>query len=131
MATGPMRHEDAWVLPEVRDPATGRIDARKLAKLLGVEQAQLARALGVDRRLLANEPTLPKLQRKAGLLERTFAILVAYLGSEAVARAWFHAPNLALEGRAAWEVCEDVEAFPQGVEAVARMVERTAEGIPS
>ena len=126
-----MMHEDAWVLPEVRDPATGRIDAKKLAQLLGVVQAQLARALGVDWRSLASEPTLPKLQRKAGLLERTFAILVTYLGSEAAARAWFHAPNPALEGWIAWEVCEDVEAFPQGVEAVARMVGRTAEGISS
>lgn len=131
MALKPLNHADVWLFPEVRDPATGRIDAKKLAKALGVKQAQLARALGVDRRILASKPTLPRIQARAGMLERTLAILVNYLGSEEAARAWFHAPNPNLGGRTAWEVCEDLEHYPKGLETVARMVERVPEGIPS
>ncbi len=131
MAVRPVSHAGVWVLPGVRDPATGRIDAKKLARALGVKQAQLARALGVDRRVLASKPTLPKIQARAGLLERALAILVEYLGGEEVARAWFHAPNPELGGRTAWEVCEDPEGFPRGLETVVRMVERAPRGIPS
>jgi len=131
MALKPLEHAGVWVLPEVRDAATGRVDAKKLAKALGVKQAQLARALGVDRRALAKNPTLASVQARAGMLERALAILTAYLGSEEAARAWFHAPNPHFEGRSAWEVCEDQETFPQGLETVVRMVERVPEGIPT
>jgi len=131
VALKPVNHADVWLLPEVRDPVTGRIDAKKLAKALGVKQAQLARALGVDRRVLASKPTLPRIQARAGMLERALAILVDYLGSEEAARAWFHAPNPNLEGRTAWEVCEDLKRYPQGLETVVRMVERVPRGIPS
>lgn len=131
MAVKPVEHAGAWLIPEVHDPTTGRIDAKKLAEALGVKQAQLARALIVDRRVLGSAPTLPKIQKRAAMLERTLAILIDYLGSVEVARAWFQTPNPDLEGRTPWEVCENVEEFPKGVEAVANMVAAIPEGIPS
>jgi len=131
MAVKPVEHAGAWLIPEVHDPATGRIDTKKLAKMLGVKQAQLARALGVDRRVLGTTPTLPKIQKRAAMLERTLAILIDYLGSVEVARAWFQTPNPNLGGRTPWEVCESAEEFPKGIEAVANMIARVPEGIPS
>ena len=131
MAVKPVEHAGVVLLPQVRDPETGRIHAGKLARALGVRKAQLARALGVDRRLLSSKPTAPKIQQRAAVLERALAILVDYLGDEETARMWFHAPHPSLEGRTAWEVCEDREAFPRGLEVVSRMVERVPEGIPS
>jgi len=131
MAIKPIEHAGVVLLPQVRDPETGRIDAGKLARALGVKKAQLARALGVDRRLLSKRPTLPKIQERAAMLEHALAILIDYLGDEETARMWFHTPHPSLEGRTAWEVCEKREAFPKGLEVVARMVERVPEGIPS
>lgn len=131
MVVKPVEHAGAWLIPEVHDPATGRIDAKKLARMLGVKQAELARALKVDRRILGTKPTLPKFQKRAAMLERTLAILIDYLGSVEVARAWFQSPNPELEGHTPWEVCENVDEFPKGVEAVANMIGRVPEGIPS
>ena len=131
MAVKPVEHAGAWLLPEVHDPATGRIDAKKLAAALGVKQAELARALRVDRRVLGSKPTLPKLQERAAMLERALAILIDYLGSVETARAWFQTPNPNLEDRTPWEVCENVEEFPKGLEAVVRMIARVPEGIPA
>ncbi len=131
MAVKPVEHAGAWLLPEVHDPATGRIDAKKLAAVLGVKQAELARALRVDRRVLGSKPTLPKLQERAAMLERTLAILIDYLGSAEVARAWFQTPNPNLGDRTPWEVCEKTEEFPKGLEAVAHMIARVPEGIPA
>ncbi len=131
MAVKPIEHAGVVLLPQVRDPETGRIDAGKLARALGVKKAQLARTLGVDRRLLSSKPTLPKIQKRAAILERALAILIDYLGDEKTARMWFHTPHPSLEGHTAWEVCENREAFPKGLEVVLRMVERVPEGIPS
>jgi len=131
MAVKPVEHAGTWLLPEVHDPATGRIDAKKLAAVLGVKQAELARALRVDRRVLGSKPTLPKLQERAAMLERTLAILIDYLGSAEVARAWFQTPNPNLGDRTPWEVCEKTEEFPKGLEAVAHMIARVPEGIPA
>jgi len=131
MAVKPVEHAGVWLLPEVHDPASGRIDAKKLARALGVKQSQLARALGVDRRVLSGKPTLPSIQKRAAKLERAFAILIDYFGDEASARAWFHSPNPSFDGHTAWEVCEDASQFPKGIEAVTNMIERVPNGIPS
>ena len=131
MVVKPIEHAGAWLIPEVHDPNTGRIDAKKLAEVLGATQAGLARVLQVDRRVLANKPTMPKFQKRAAMLERTLAILIDYLGSAEVARAWFQTPNPNLGDRTPWEVCEKAEEFPKGLEAVAHMVARVPEGIPA
>ncbi len=131
MAANPIEHAGTWLLPEVHDPATGRIDAKKLATVLGVKQAELARALKVDRRVLSNKPTLPKFQERAAMLERALAILIDYLGSVETARVWFQTPNPNLKNHTPWEACENVEEFPKGLEAVVRMVARAPEGIPA
>jgi len=131
MAVKPIEHAGTWLLPEVHDPATGRIDAKRLAAALGVKQAELARALNVDRRVLGNKPTLPMFQKRAAMLERSLAILIDYLGNVETARAWFQTPNPNLEDRTPWEVCEKTEEFPNGLEAVAHMVARVPEGIPA
>ncbi len=131
MAVKPIEHAGIVLLPQVRDPETGRIHAGKLARALGVKKAQLARALGVDRRLISSKPAVAKIQKQAAILERALAILIDYLGDEETARMWFHTPHPSLEGRTAWEVCEDREAFPRGLEVVLHMVERVPEGVPS
>ena len=131
MTARPVEVAGVWIVPEVHDPATGRIDAKKLARALGVKQSELAQALQIDPRSLSRKPTLPKIQERARLLERAFALLIHLLGSEEVARAWLQAPNPNLGGRTAWEVCRDPEAYPKGLETVVRMLERVVEGIPS
>lgn len=126
----PIEHAGTWHVPEVHDPDTGRIDAKRLANALGVKQAELARVLKVDRRVLGKNPTLSKLQKRAAILERTLAIQIDYLGSVEVARAWLQTANPALDGHTPWEACENVEEFPKGLEAVYHMVARAPEGVP-
>ncbi len=126
----PIEHAGTWLVPEVHDPDTGRINAKRLARVLGVKQAELARVLKIDRRALGKNPTSPKLQKRAAILERTLAILIDYLGNVEVARAWLQTANPALGGHTPWEVCENVDEFPKGLEAVSNMVARVPEGVP-
>lgn len=84
--------------PEVRDD-TGRLDASRIADVLGVSESQLAKALGRSRQALNKTPNAPSMQKKLGFLERVARAREAFQG-EAGFRAWLRQPNRELRGKA-------------------------------
>ena len=113
-------------LPEIRDPATGRIDARKLAGVLGVRPAQLARALGVRRQLLSENPTSTRIQARAAKIETLLLEISAMVGDLAQARMWLHTPAAIWNDRTTWQVVEE-----GGLDDALAFVLAVKEGLPS
>ena len=105
----------------------GRIDARRVAEFLQVSVQQVDRAVGAGRQLLYQYPDAPKIQARAAELERILAGLIELYGSEEAARAWLKTPSPLFGGKSAWEL---IQTEPQGLEAVAMVVENLKEGIP-
>ena len=86
-------------LPELRDPATGRLDARRIAEYLAISLRQLALSLGRPYGTVHKTPNAPGLQDALRPIARTLDIL-AQLGAErAAALAWLNAPQQALGQR--------------------------------
>ena len=113
-------------LPEIRDPKTGRIHAGRLAEALGVKQAQLARALGVRRQLLSENPTSERFQAQAAKLETLLQEVAAMVGDLPRARMWLHTPTPIWNEKSTWQVIEE-----GGIEDALSFVLALKEGIPS
>ncbi len=113
-------------MPEVRDPDTGRIDARKLARALGVRPAQLARALGVRRQLLSENPRSERIQAPAAKLEALVVEVVDMVGGLEQARMWLHTPTPIWGEKSTWRVIEE-----GGLEDVLAFVYALKEGLPA
>lgn len=110
--------------PELRDNASGRFDARRIAERLGVSVSRLAGAVGVSQQALSARPDSPGAQ--AGLLPiaRVIAALDELLPAERV-RMWLHSPHARFGGATPLAKILEGEAEP-----LARMVEGALEGIP-
>ncbi|MFL5538674.1 MAG: hypothetical protein ACJ8J0_06750 [Longimicrobiaceae bacterium] len=110
--------------PELRDPASGRFDARRIAERLGVSISRLAGVVGVSQQALSARPDSPGAQ--AGLLPiaRVIAALDELLPVERV-RMWLHSPHSRFGGATPLAKILEGEAEP-----LARMVEGALEGIP-
>lgn len=114
----------AVAAPELRDERSGRFDAKRIAKRLGVSINRLAPATGVSQQALSKRPDSPRAQRGLASIARVLAAL-AELHSAGEAKMWLNTPNPGL-GDAV-----PLELILQGrADAVARMLERALEGIP-
>ena len=113
-------------LPEIRDPKSGRIHAGRLAEVLGVRPAQLARALGVRRQLLSENPTSDRIQVKAAKIETLLLEVAGMVGDLAQARMWLHTPTPIWDEKSTWQVIEE-----GGLEDALSFVFALKEGIPS
>lgn len=77
----------------LRDPDSGRLDARKIATLLGISLTDLAtKVCGVTKQNLSQSPTSAGIQDKLADLEE-IAGLLSWCGSEAKLKAWLKRPN--------------------------------------
>ena len=77
----------------LRDPDSGRLDARKIATLLGISLTDLAtKVCGVTKQNLSQSPTSSGIQDKLADLEE-IAGLLSWCGSEAKLKAWLKRPN--------------------------------------
>ncbi len=81
------------LIRSLRDPDSGRLDARKLAALLGISLTDLAsKVCGVTKQNLSQSPTSAGIQDKLADLEE-IAGLLSWCGSEAKLKAWLKRPN--------------------------------------
>lgn len=110
--------------PALRDPGTGRLDARRIARRLGVSVSRLAGVAGVTQQALSARPAAASAQ--AGLLPvaRVLAALDELLAPAHV-RMWLQAPHARLGGRTPLDAILAGEG-----ERVARLVEGALEGLP-
>jgi CheY-like chemotaxis protein len=111
--------------PEVRNPKSGRLDARRISGLFAVPLNRLAKSLDVDAAAVYKTPDAPALQARLLLYERIAKSLLRLLGSEEGLRIWLNTPEPDLDN----EVPRDLILNGEG-EAVAELLEDMQEGQP-
>lgn len=87
------RGADKGVVREFHDPETGRLDAARVARVVGLPVSVLARAVGVTASALSKRPTARGAQRGLREIEWAWAALRSMFGSDSASRAWLHAPH--------------------------------------
>lgn len=81
------------LLPELHDPRSGRIDARRLADRFGLPLTTLARALGREYTTIHRTPASRTIQDGLRIYLRIASALHRLVGSDVAARVWLNAPN--------------------------------------
>lgn len=78
----------------LRDPVSGRLDARKISELLGISITDLATKIcGMTKQNLSQNPTSAGLQQKLQPLEEVAEALLWCGGDETKLRVWLNRPN--------------------------------------
>jgi hypothetical protein len=112
------------VAPELRDPATGRLDARKIGRATGLSLAALARAIGGTQQALSATPDSPSAQ--SGLLPiARLSVLLDEMFTPEHKRVWLQTPHPRFGDRSPAQAIEAGDA-----ELVALSVESALEGNP-
>jgi hypothetical protein len=112
------------VAPTLRDPESGRLDARRISEATGMSLAALARASGVSQQALSATPDSPGAQ--AGLLPIAhLSELLDEMFPPDHKRIWLQTPHPRFGGRSPVQAIEAGDA-----ELVALSVERALEGLP-
>jgi len=91
-------------LPELHDPESGRIDARRIADYLHIPLVQLAPTLGRKYTTLHKTPDALAVQPDLASIKRTLEILAQVFGSPGTVRAWLNSRHPDLGGRTALSV---------------------------
>jgi hypothetical protein len=99
------------IVPQLHDPATGRLDAKQIAGFFDVRLATLASQLGRDLSTLSKSPSGRPLQEGLRVYERMAAALLRMTASTGEARMWLHAPSPDLEQKTPIEVIEEGNAY--------------------
>lgn len=116
-----------WIrvdVPALRDPGSGRLDARRIAAVLGVPVSRLAGAAGVSQQALSARPDSPKAQTGLQPIARIIAALEEFLPTEHV-QMWVNTPLQRLGGETPLAMIADGRA-----EVLARTIERVLDGGP-
>ncbi len=86
------------VLPELHDPQSGRLDAKRIAAFLGMTSAALAKQVGVSSQALNKTPDAPSLQPKLAPFHFVALALLDMVGTPEAARAWLNVPSDEFDG---------------------------------
>lgn len=113
-------------LPELHDPGTGRIDARRIADYLGITLKELSEALGEKYATVHKTPASERLQPGLRRLKRILEILASYLSARVDILAWLNSPHPDLDE----EEPLDLMLTGEG-EAVRTLLENTLLGHPA
>jgi hypothetical protein len=113
-------------LSELNDPATGRMDAQRIADYLGVPLTQLAGALGKRYQSLHKTPAAPSVQDGLRPIKASLDILAYVLRDRSMIRTWLNSPHPDLGMRIPLRVMLEGHA-----DAVETMLANALEGIPS
>jgi hypothetical protein len=114
------------LVPNLRRPNSGRLDARRVADLYGFPLNRLAASVGADPTNVYKTPDAPSLQNKLLIFERIARSLLALVGSEQGLRIWLNTPEPELDG----ETPRDLLLNGEG-EVVAELLEDIREGQPA
>jgi uncharacterized protein (DUF2384 family) len=87
------------LVPELHDPASGRLDAKRIGAFFDVPLAALARLLGRPLATIHKTPGARPLQEDLAVFERIAAALLHLAGSPDALRMWMNAPNPELENQ--------------------------------
>lgn len=112
------------ILPELHDAATGRIDAQKVADLMGVPLKRFAEGMRLNYKAAHRNPAAGAVQEALQPVKRSLEILHEF-GKPQLIRAWLNTPHPDLDGSTALETILDNNA-----KAVLRILENAAAGVP-
>jgi len=112
-------------LPELHDEASGRIDAQKLARYMGVPLARLAEAWHLNYKAIHRNPSAESAQPPLKPVKRALEILHEFFQKPETVRVWLNTPHPDLDGRTALEMILANNAI-----AVLRILENAAAGVP-
>lgn len=108
----------------LHDSGTGRIDARKLARYLGISLASLANAIGKDYKAVFKTSASESLQPALAPIHRTVVALDRYFGRREESLAWLNTANPELEAKRPKDLVLQGKA-----ETVADMLEGALAGV--
>ncbi|HLZ70159.1 MAG TPA: antitoxin Xre/MbcA/ParS toxin-binding domain-containing protein [Dehalococcoidia bacterium] len=91
---------------ELRNPDTGRLDARRIAGYLAIPLSRLAPALGRKYGTLHKAPDAPAVQEQLAPIAHSIEMLLEVLDDRAAVLAWMNAPHPDLGGRTPLAVIE-------------------------
>lgn len=86
------------IVEELHDPDTGRIDAQRAARALGIPLGALAKAIGATPSALAKRSSAKSVQPALREIEFAIAGLRELLGSDRPMLAWLNKPHPDLGG---------------------------------
>ena len=112
-------------LPELHDPASGRIDAQKLAVYMGVPLKRLAEGLELNYKAIHRNSSADAFQPVLKPVKRALEILHEFFNKAATVRVWLNTPHPDLDGRTALEM---ILANNPG--AVLRILENAVAAVP-
>lgn len=92
--------------PELHNPDSGRIDAKRVADFFGMSLAKMAKAVGRSPQSVHKTPDSVRLQRGLGVFLRIAAGLTALFGLEGDGRIWLNTPNPDLDNTRPLELIE-------------------------
>ena len=96
-APGTRRELATHTVSDLHDPASGRLDAGRVARFFGISLSALAKALNRSPQTLHKTPDAPRLQAALSPLARIATSLVALFGAPEKARVWMNAPHPELD----------------------------------
>ena len=113
------------ILPELHDASTGRIDAQKVADLMGVPLKRFSEGLGINYKAAHRNPSAASFQEALQPVKRSLEILYEFFGKPPTIRAWLNTPHPDLDGSTALETILENNA-----KAVLRILENAVAGVP-
>lgn len=112
------------LVAELHDPATGRVNAKKLADYLGIPLASLANAIGKDYKAVFKTPASEPLQSALAPIHRTVVALHRYFDRREESLAWLNTANPDLDAKRPKDLVLEGKA-----EIVADMLEGALAGV--
>lgn len=114
------------ILPELHDPATGRIDAQKVADFMGLPLKRLADGLGLNYKAVHRSSAAGSFQTALQPVKRSLEILHEFFAQPEIIRVWLNTAHPDLDGRTAVETILGGKGF-----AVRRLLESAWNGVPA
>jgi Protein of unknown function (DUF2384) len=112
------------ILPELH-AGNGRIDAQKVADLMGIPLKQLAEGLELNYKAVHRNPSAAGWQEALKPVKRSLEILHEFFSNVETIRAWLNTPHPLLDDRTALETILEGKGF-----AVSRLLGNAWSGVP-
>ncbi len=85
--------QELAVSAKIRDPGSGKIDARRVSEVFGLRLTQLVDLCGVTKQALSRSPTSARVQERLAVFDELCKGIVWCGGDEEVFRTWLNRPN--------------------------------------
>ena len=92
------------ILPELHDETSGRIDAQKLVKFMGVPLKRLAEGLQLNYKAIHRNPSAEAFQPALKPVKRSVEILHDFFHKPETVRVWLNTSHPDLDGHTALEM---------------------------